>query len=235
MFDQAGKPINSAKISVANRDHAVHTGKDGDYWRILLAGEYEIHAFKKDYETQIKKVTVRDGIATVLNFTLKGPNAEAGSGRELEQAQNTILTQQPASNQQETNNQGLLNHKLNNLLQTSDMSLPSQEDNFNQLIGNNMNLDDLSQADQQPLGFNSISEPSEYGLTDADARQMQHPGSTDKGLLDHIAMESPFEQLTNQPKSTTFYDDNQQMYDDLSVNRNNFFERKFDTDSDSAH
>ncbi len=115
------------------------------------------------------------------------------------------------------------------------MSLPSQEDNFNQLIGNNMNLDDLSQADQQPLGFNSISEPSEYGLTDADARQMQHPGSTDKGLLDHIAMESPFEQLTNQPKSTTFYDDNQQMYDDLSVNRNNFFERKFDIDSDSAH
>ena len=231
-------------MSVTDRNHPIHTGTDGDYWRILLAGEYEVRAFKEGYEPLSKRVTIVDGPATVLNFTLKKSASEEGSGRSTAHAQSPQpTTQQQAIDQQGVNSQ-VLQHKLQNLLQTSEPALPllsplapltNENNNVNQLLGNGFDYNDMSQAAQSPYGFNSISMPSEYGMSEGDSSQLEHRLSPEKKLLDNLAMASPFEQMNGPPKATSFYDDIQQLYDDHPVNRDNFFEKKFDSDSDEAH
>eukprot|EP00112_Aurelia_sp_Birch-Aquarium-sp1_P005530 Seg163.2 transcript_id=Seg163.2/GoldUCD/mRNA.D3Y31 product="Carboxypeptidase D" protein_id=Seg163.2/GoldUCD/D3Y31 len=225
---------------VNDRAHPVHAGSDGDYWRILLPGDYEIRAYKKGYEPMSHKVKVVDGPPTVLNFTLKRSEVEEASGRGILQ-QVDLLSQKPASNPSETNNQALLQPKLQSLLQgSSEPSLPlltqfNPDENVNQLASTAPSEEDWSPAVQVPSAFNSISEPSDYGVSDADARQLEHRLTPEKNLLDHFAMDSPFEQMTGNRKTTTFYDDSEQMFDDMNADRNNFFEKKFDYDSDEAH
>lgn len=42
VLDQRGNGVQNAKVSVKGIEHAVKTAKDGDYWRILTVGYYEI-------------------------------------------------------------------------------------------------------------------------------------------------------------------------------------------------
>ena len=239
VFDQNGSPISKSKVMVLDRKHAVYTGSDGDYWRLLLPGEYEIRAFKKGFEPMNHKVKVVDGPPTILNFTLKRSDVEEASGRGLDQ-QSNLLNQKPASNPSETNNPQLLQPKLQNLLQASEPSLPlltqfNGDDNINQILGATTPTDeDWDMGGQASNTFNSISEPLDYGVSDADAKQLNF--SPEKSILDHFAMDSPYENLiAASRKSSTFYNGGEHNFNDLTANRNNFFEKKFDFDGDEAH
>ena len=69
--DVHGKPLEGASISVSDRQHPVTTATDGDYWRLLVPGSYEIQATKTGYKPQRKVVEVHYNQASVLDFNLK--------------------------------------------------------------------------------------------------------------------------------------------------------------------
>lgn len=69
--DESNKPIPGASIRIIGRAHVVRTAKDGDYWRLLTAGTYQVVASAEHYDGVTKKVRVSDDHnATVVNFTL---------------------------------------------------------------------------------------------------------------------------------------------------------------------
>lgn len=53
-----GTSIPHAAISVNNIQHVTYTGKDGDYFRLLLPGKYNITASAKGYEAQTAEIVV---------------------------------------------------------------------------------------------------------------------------------------------------------------------------------
>ena len=70
--NSSGKAIEKAKIMVMGISHNVTSYENGDYWRLLLPGKYDIKVVAKGYATASKKnVVVTKGDATVLNFVLE--------------------------------------------------------------------------------------------------------------------------------------------------------------------
>lgn len=69
--DESGKPIKGATISVKNRHKDVKTAVDGDYWRLLLPGVYDVTASLHGYISSTKKAKVEDAPASIINFVLK--------------------------------------------------------------------------------------------------------------------------------------------------------------------
>ena len=65
-----GSPVSGAKLSVAGRDHPIHSAKDGDYWRLLVPGEYVLEVSGDGYQTSTASVTVPTDGAVSHNFTL---------------------------------------------------------------------------------------------------------------------------------------------------------------------
>ena len=64
-------PIPNATIAVLGRDHNVTTSCDGDYWRLLVPGNYTLLVTADGYVSQYRNVTVyTDAPATVVNFLL---------------------------------------------------------------------------------------------------------------------------------------------------------------------
>lgn len=62
-----GTPIPHAAISINNIQHVAYTSKDGDYYRLLLPGKYNVTASAKGYEAQTVEVIVPDtGNQTVI-------------------------------------------------------------------------------------------------------------------------------------------------------------------------
>lgn len=76
--DNRGEPLSDATISVADRRHDVTSSKDGDYWRLLVPGSYEITARAKGHQPQTHLVELRASEGKIVNFTLK-PNQEDGT------------------------------------------------------------------------------------------------------------------------------------------------------------
>lgn len=70
-----GEILPDATISVADRRHDVTSAKDGDYWRLLVPGSYEITATANNYQPQTHLIELRASEGKILNFTLK-PNQE---------------------------------------------------------------------------------------------------------------------------------------------------------------
>lgn len=70
--DGAGTEIPGASITVDNRDMEVWSAAGGDYWRLLVEGEYVLTASADGYWPQSKSVNISDqASAVVVNFTLE--------------------------------------------------------------------------------------------------------------------------------------------------------------------
>lgn len=62
--------IEGAEINVVGRSHPVRSAKDGDYWRLLLPGSYEVNVTKKGYYPAKRTIQVTGGPATRQEFIL---------------------------------------------------------------------------------------------------------------------------------------------------------------------
>ncbi|KAK8751224.1 hypothetical protein OTU49_013547, partial [Cherax quadricarinatus] len=82
IFDKSGNPISNASISVAGIDHDVVSAADGDYWRLLVPGEYLVTAHADGYEASSVKVDVPHLWAVQVNFTLKVDDSPTWSAEE---------------------------------------------------------------------------------------------------------------------------------------------------------
>ncbi|XP_071946432.1 carboxypeptidase D-like isoform X2 [Antedon mediterranea] len=65
-----GVGLPNATISVAGIDHDIRTAGGGDYWRLLVAGTYQVTASFEGFQSVTHEVTVTEGSAVQLNFTL---------------------------------------------------------------------------------------------------------------------------------------------------------------------
>ncbi|XP_039751750.1 carboxypeptidase D-like isoform X2 [Pararge aegeria] len=65
-----GHVIANATISVSGIRHTIRSAKDGDYWRLLTPGTYNITASKANYESVTEQITVPVNGSVSLNFTL---------------------------------------------------------------------------------------------------------------------------------------------------------------------
>ncbi|ELT87633.1 hypothetical protein CAPTEDRAFT_132113 [Capitella teleta] len=80
VFDKkSGNPLVGASIEVSGIKHVVHSANDGDFWRLLAPGDYDVTASKKGYTSVTQSVTVDNGAAVVLNFTLDDSSLEIWS------------------------------------------------------------------------------------------------------------------------------------------------------------
>ena len=71
MKDQQGKPIKGATVSIGDRRHDIKTEKDGDFWRLLVPGTYDVTVRSKGLKPILKSVEVSPGAATLVNFTMQ--------------------------------------------------------------------------------------------------------------------------------------------------------------------
>jgi len=69
--DEDSQPIEGARISVANRRHDMFSARDGDFWRLLVPGSYEITVSARGFEQETKSCTVMSNKAASLEFVLK--------------------------------------------------------------------------------------------------------------------------------------------------------------------
>jgi len=69
--DRSGVGIKDAAIHVQGRDHDLTSASDGDYWRLLVPGEYNVSVTADGYEdSPVATVTVEEFGASVVDFTL---------------------------------------------------------------------------------------------------------------------------------------------------------------------
>lgn len=79
VYDDTGSPIQNAVISIKDRDHDVTTAKDGDFWRILTPGTYQVTASAPGREKMTQDVQVHPNEpATQVKFTLSNQNLVFG-------------------------------------------------------------------------------------------------------------------------------------------------------------
>ncbi|XP_075678556.1 carboxypeptidase D-like [Dermatophagoides pteronyssinus] len=82
------QPIKSAIISIDNiNGHNITSSLNGEYWRILLPGIYQITVSAFGYQTKTSKIIVNNlnpTSATILNFTLQRNNQTKSSSSSIE-------------------------------------------------------------------------------------------------------------------------------------------------------
>ncbi|KAG5866493.1 hypothetical protein JTB14_015933 [Gonioctena quinquepunctata] len=65
-----GHAIKDAEILVEGNKHSVKSAKNGDYWRILLPGEYNLTVAARGYESYTSKIVIPDSGHLEYNVTL---------------------------------------------------------------------------------------------------------------------------------------------------------------------
>ncbi|KAK0056409.1 carboxypeptidase D [Biomphalaria pfeifferi] len=73
----SGSPVANASVKVSGINHVVRTSDQGEYWRLLTPGNYQITFTAPGYVPVVKDVVVSKGPAQVLNVTL-GSNVNKG-------------------------------------------------------------------------------------------------------------------------------------------------------------
>jgi len=68
--DHTGNPIKGARVSVGDRKHDVRSAGDGDYWRLLVPGTYELECHAKGFKRNAANVEIPIGGQVVVNFTM---------------------------------------------------------------------------------------------------------------------------------------------------------------------
>ncbi|XP_025200120.1 carboxypeptidase D isoform X1 [Melanaphis sacchari] len=80
VLDDNGHGVRNADISVVGIEHPVKSANDGDYWRILVPGDYEISVTAYGYKRKTQSVHVYNSTTpTWLNFTLIKENLDEWS------------------------------------------------------------------------------------------------------------------------------------------------------------
>ena len=74
--DSADVGIPNATIEVVGRDHSIRSAADGDFWRLLIPGEYTLAVSAKGYHDATVEVTVVKGAASVVEVTLVPRNGD---------------------------------------------------------------------------------------------------------------------------------------------------------------
>lgn len=60
-----------AEIDIEGRNHPVRSAKDGDYWRLLLPGDYVVNVKHPGHKTLRKRVHVDAGPAKEVSFVMQ--------------------------------------------------------------------------------------------------------------------------------------------------------------------
>lgn len=79
--DENGGAIAGAAISVLDRNHDIVSSLDGEYWRLLAPGRYQIRASASGYGSSTQDVNVSDGNAATVDFVLISGAEVSGSNR----------------------------------------------------------------------------------------------------------------------------------------------------------
>ena len=69
--NEAGTGISRATIAVSGINHDIVSSSDGDYWRLVIPGEYSVTVSASGYISATKSILVSSGLAKELNFVLK--------------------------------------------------------------------------------------------------------------------------------------------------------------------
>lgn len=82
VVDQNSQPLAQATIHVKGIDHDVHSTNHGDYWRLLLPGEYTVSVSKGGYRTAHRTITVgKYGSPAIrVDFSLSSGPKDLSSG-----------------------------------------------------------------------------------------------------------------------------------------------------------
>jgi len=73
--DEGGAGIPNATVSILGRAHDVKSASGGDYWRLLVPGQYHIIVSAAGYCSMLRSIQVVDGCVTQVNFTLRRLNS----------------------------------------------------------------------------------------------------------------------------------------------------------------
>lgn len=100
VVDEKGLPLEGARIIIENRAKKIKTSKDGDFWRLLVPGNYTVRVAKRRYKNSKKIVTVEPDVSTVVNFTLvrKNSNNFNRPRRPATKISGAVELEKPASN-----------------------------------------------------------------------------------------------------------------------------------------
>ncbi|CAL8120113.1 unnamed protein product [Orchesella dallaii] len=82
VMDENSNLLGGAKILVEGIKHPITVADDGDFWRLLAPGEYNVTALYNGYENQTIRVRVTRDTAESINFTLKAMEAKVWSTKQ---------------------------------------------------------------------------------------------------------------------------------------------------------